>query len=94
MDLEVQVKEAQSKGSFFIENEGKVLAEMTFSKAGTERIIIDHTEVDESLRGKGAGLKLLESAVNYVRKRNIKLLPLCPFAKATLQKHPEWKDVW
>ena len=94
MDLEVQVKEAQSKGSFFIENEGKVLAEMTFSKAGAERIIIDHTEVDESLRGKGAGLKLLESAVNYVRKRNIKLLPLCPFAKATLQKHPEWKDVW
>ncbi|MHA7101249.1 hypothetical protein BXY85_3465 [Roseivirga pacifica] len=94
MDLQVQVKETDSKGSFFVESEGKLLAEMTFSKAGEDRIIIDHTEVDDSLRGKGVGVKLVAFAVDYVRNKGIKILPLCPFAKATLQRHPEWKDVW
>lgn len=94
MDILIQHQEAETKGSFYYEVEGKRLAEMTYSKAGTELIIIDHTEVDESLKGKGVGLELLKYAVDYVRKKGIKILPLCPFAKATLQKHPEWKDVW
>jgi len=67
---------------------------MTYSKAGQERIIVDHTEVNEVLRGKGAGVQLVAYAVGFVRKKGIKMLPLCPFAKATLQRHPEWKDVW
>lgn len=94
MDWNIQVKELENKGSFFIEKNGKILAEMTFSKAGAERIIVDHTEVGDELRGKGAGLKLVEFAVEYVRNKGIKMLPLCPFTKATLLKHPEWKDVW
>ena len=92
--MEVKHEQTESKGSFYLEIAGEKKAEMTYSKAGTERIIIDHTEVDESLRGQGAGLKLAEYAVNYVREQGIKLLPLCPFMKATLQKHPEWADVW
>ncbi len=94
MDYKIQHQESGSKGSFYLEIEGKRLAEMTYSVAGTERIIVDHTEVDDRLRGKGVGLKLVEFAVNYVREKGIKMLPLCPFAKATLLKHPEWKDVW
>ncbi|HEY9116743.1 MAG TPA: GNAT family N-acetyltransferase [Roseivirga sp.] len=94
MKFKIQEKESETKGSFYIENNGKIVAEMTYSKAGSERIIIDHTEVDDSLRGQGAGLQLVEYAVDFVRNRNIKMLPLCPFTKATMLKHPEWKDVW
>lgn len=94
MDWNIQVKELENKGSFYIEENGKVLAEMTFSKAGDRRIIIDHTEVGDELRGKGVGLKLVEFAVKYVREKDIKMLPLCPFAKATLLRNPQWKDVW
>lgn len=94
--MQFSIKESLtgSKGSFYIEQEGERLAEMTFSRAGEELIIIDHTEVSDVLRGKGAGLLLVKYAVDYIRERGIKILPLCPFAKATLQKHPEWRDVW
>jgi hypothetical protein len=94
LNILVQHQETESKGSFYYEPEAKRLAEMTYSKAGTQMIIIDHTEVDESLTGKGVGLELLKYAIDFVRERKIKILPLCPFAKAMLQKHPEWKDVW
>lgn len=94
MKYNISQKESESKGSFYIEEDGKTLAEMTYSKAGPERIIIDHTEVDDTVRGKGLGLQLVIHAVDYVREKGIKMLPLCPFTKATLLRHPEWKDVW
>lgn len=94
MEFEISVKVEETKGAFVYHSDGKKGGEMTFSIAGPERIIIDHTEVEDDFRGKGVGLSLVEFAVNYVRQKGIKMLPLCPFTKATLQKHPEWADVW
>ena len=54
-------------------------------------MIIEHTEVDESLKGKGVGVKLLEALVNFVRKENSKVIPPCPFAKATFKKELTFK---
>ena len=68
-------------------------AEMTYSRAGTTRIIIDHTGVPEALKGRGVGKKLVEAAVNDARNEGFKIIPLCPFAKAVLAKTPEWQDV-
>ena len=49
MDYNILEKESETKGSFYIEGNGKTIAEMTYSKGGFERIIIDHTEVREAL---------------------------------------------
>jgi len=46
------------------------------------------------LRGKGAGVQLVAYRVAFEKENGIKILTPCPFAKATLQRHPEWKDVW
>jgi predicted GNAT family acetyltransferase len=61
--------------------------------AGTEKMIIEHTEVDASLEGKGVGKKLLETLVQYVRQESIRVIPLCPFANATFKRVKEWQDV-
>jgi len=68
-------------------------AEMTYSRAGAQRIIIDHTAVPDALRGQGVGEALVRRAVEDARREGVRIIPLCPFAKATLQKHPEWADV-
>ena len=81
------------KGAFVIKENNERLAEMTYSKAGDKLIIIDHTEVSDALRGKGAGKQLVRAAVEFARKQNLKILPLCPFAKAIFDKTPEFKDV-
>lgn len=81
------------KGSFFYELNGTRMAEMAYVMAGEDKMIIDHTEVDEALKGQGIGKKLQAELVDYVRAHHIKVIPLCPFAKATFQKTPEWQDV-
>jgi uncharacterized protein len=92
--MEIVQQQNETKGSFYVEENGKVLAEMTYSVVDPSLIIIDHTEVDESLKGKGVGLKLLNKAVAYARTNHIKIIPLCPFAKSVFdKKHEELKDV-
>lgn len=90
---EVQVKVNDKKGRFFIEIEGKQEAEMTFVFAGEDKIIIDHTGVNPGNEGKGLGKQMVAQAVTYARENNIKIIPLCPFAKKVFDKTPEFRDV-
>ncbi|MBO6586176.1 MAG: N-acetyltransferase [Gracilimonas sp.] len=91
--MQIKHDTAETKGSFYIEREGKRVAEMTYSKAGPERIIIDHTEVADETRGEGLGKKLVYKAVEFARENNLKILPLCPFARSVFSKNPEIRDV-
>ncbi len=91
--MNIQRIEHGSKGAFLVKENNERLAEMTYSKAGDKLIIIDHTEVSDALRGKGAGKQLVQAAVEYARANQLKILPLCPFAKAVFDKTPEFKDV-
>jgi len=83
----------EKKGVFIATEDGVQAGEMTYSWAGTDKFIIDHTEVDPSFGGKGVGKQLVMAAVEYAREKGIKILPLCPFAKKVFDKTPEIADV-
>lgn len=91
--MEIKHKDDKNKGAFFIEENGIVLAEMTYVWAGKDRIIIDHTEVSDILKGQGAGKQMVLKAVEMAREKGIKILPLCPFAKSIFDKTKEFNDV-
>ena len=89
----VQHKKNNNKGMFFVESDGNILAEMVYSMSSPEKMIIEHTEVSDELRGKNVGYQLVHTAVEYARTHNIKITPLCPFANAVFKKKPEYADV-
>ncbi|MFH5883952.1 GNAT family N-acetyltransferase [Halalkalibaculum sp. DA3122] len=91
--MDIQYKAGDSKGSFFIEENGEVQAEITYSKAGDTKIIIDHTEVSDELRGENIGKRLVEHTVNYARENNLNVIPLCPFAKSIIERDKSLQDV-
>lgn len=91
--LEIKHHDNGSKGEFFIGEESQHLAEMTYSWAGTDKFIIDHTWVDDSLRGQNVGRQLVDHAVELARQKNVKILPLCPFAKSVFDKDSSIDDV-
>lgn len=82
-----------SKEYFYISVDGKQEGKMTFVFAGNDKIIIDHTKVNEGNNGKGFGKKMINKAVEFARENNIKIIPLCPFAKKVFDKTPEFSDV-
>lgn len=92
MSVSTITREDGPKGGRYVTIINGDEAEMTYSRAGATRIIIDHTGVPDSMRGLGVGKRLVEAAVQDARAEGVKIIPLCPFAKATLEKHPEWQD--
>lgn len=81
------------KGYFYVKINDRIEAKMTFVFAGPHKIIIDHTEVNPGHNGKNFGKRMVEKAVSFARKKNLKILPLCPFAKKVFDKTPEYNDV-
>ncbi|MEO4041129.1 DUF5996 family protein [Hoeflea sp. CAU 1731] len=91
-DTDVEREDGPSKGRYRIVVDGHE-AEMTYSRAGDALIIIDHTEVPAALRGRKVGEKLVQRAVEDARRDGVSIIPLCPFAKAQIDRRPEWQDV-
>lgn len=91
--MEVQLFDSQGSGRAFIQGDTGTLAEMTWISGGEDHIIIDHTRVDESLRGTGAGKKLLDALVIMAAERGQKIKPVCPFVVAMFRKHPEYSSI-
>jgi hypothetical protein len=91
--MTIKHKQEGKGGQFYYEQDGQQMAEMVYVMAGPDKMIIEHTEVNEALEGKGIGKELLHRLVEYVREKNIKVIPLCVFAKAVFKRTPEWQDV-
>ena len=66
---------------------------MHYIFSGPGKMIIDHTEVNEGYEGKGLGHKLVAAGVAYAREHQMKILPLCPYAKKVIDSTPGFADV-
>ena len=85
-------EETGAKGSYHVTVEGHE-AEVTYSRASPQLVIVDHTGVPDALRGKGIGQALAAHAVEEARRGGWKIMPLCPFFRAQAMRHEDWRDV-
>jgi predicted GNAT family acetyltransferase len=56
-------------------------------------VTFEHTEVPPELGGKGVGSKLVQGALDQIRSEGMNVIAECPFVKAWIGKHPEYKDL-
>jgi predicted GNAT family acetyltransferase len=93
-EFEIKLNEEPNKGAFIASDaEGNKAGEMTFSKAGADKIIVDHTEVEKAYSGKGVGKLLFEAVIQYAKEMHMKIMPLCPFAASMFKKNPQYHEM-
>jgi predicted GNAT family acetyltransferase len=63
-------------------------AELVYRVNG-ERLVLVHTEVPESLAGHGIGGLLVRAAVARAARDGMTIVPVCPYARQWLEKHPD-----
>jgi predicted GNAT family acetyltransferase len=63
-------------------------AELVYRERGG-RLVLVHTEVPESLEGRGIGGMLVRAALDDAKARDLTIVPMCPFARAWLERHPD-----
>lgn len=85
MELTYKIEE---NGIFGSDASGNVLAEITFAQEG-DSYCINHTLVDDSLRGMGIAGILVQKAVDEIKSRGAKVTATCSYAAHWLEKHPE-----
>ena len=54
---------------------------------------LNHVEVEKTLEGKGVATEMAEKVLLQIELRGLKVIPVCPFIKKYIQKHPEWKSI-
>ena len=59
----------------------------------TDTRTFTHTEVDERFEGQGVGSRLVHDALEDARRQGLKVIPMCPFVKAYMGRHPEYLDL-
>lgn len=72
--------------------DGTRVGELAYSRSGATVTAL-HTEVEPAAEGKGVGSALARALIDDVRARGDKLVPLCPFVKSYLDRHPEFDDL-
>ena len=65
-----------------------VTAELRYEVRGG-RLVLIHTGVPDELAGHGVGGRLVEAAVARAARDGLDLVPLCPFARAWIDRHRE-----
>ncbi len=90
-DAPVQVVHQEQASRFEAEVEGD-LGLLEYRMMG-DRMAITHTEVPKHLEGRGIGGALVRAAMDHARARGMQVAPYCPFARAWLERHPDYDDL-
>ncbi|MFC9972152.1 GNAT family N-acetyltransferase [Spirillospora sp. NPDC127200] len=90
MDKKVTNNADQSRYEIHVDGEPAGFAEYR-TRAGA--VVFTHTEVEPAYEGKGVGGALARGALDDVRAQGAKAVPLCPFIKGWIDKHPDYQDL-
>ena len=93
MEHKIEQKESGGKGMFFIEENGDIVGQLHYSLKDNGIMILDHTEVDPKMSGKGLGSKLIRHSVDFAREKNYKVQPQCTYAAKQFERHGEYREV-
>lgn len=91
--IEIKQIESGTRGYFGAFDGNKEAGRITYTFVGETRMILNHTEVNDTYRGQNIGKRILMEVVQFARNNKIKIIPLCPFAKSVFDKTKEIRDV-
>lgn len=89
MERENAVTNNKQKHRFEMATGEGETAFIQYTETGEGVLALTHTEVPEEFEGQGIGGALVKGTFEIVEAEGLKIVPLCSFVAAYLQRHPE-----
>jgi len=90
--METTVRDAPEAQRYEILDGERVLGLAAYERRG-DTLVFTHTEVDPDAGESGLGSTLVRAALDDVRSHGGRVVPLCPFVRGWIQRHPEYADL-
>jgi uncharacterized protein len=91
-DMQFDIEDVPDRGRYEARDDGRVAGFAEYQLSGPV-IVFTHTEVDDAYEGQGVGGALVRTSLDEARAAGRKVLPLCPFYRGWLERHPEYADL-
>jgi len=91
--MEIQHDEQGKKGEFYVDEDGERVAKLQYFHSREGEINAYHTEVADSLAGKGVGKQLVSALAAYAREKRVKVHATCTYAHKIMSGSDEYKDL-
>ena len=88
MDYLVDHNEIKSRFEAIVNNEVSIV---NYTQDEDGSLMITHTRVPREQEGQGIAAALTKAVLEYAKKQSLKVQPLCPYTKAYIARHPEYK---
>jgi predicted GNAT family acetyltransferase len=92
MGPEISVTDDPATHRYVIHAGGARAGFLTYTLKGG-RIALNHAEIDPTMEGAGLGSQLAAYALADARSRGLEVLPHCPFVRAYIEQHEEFRDL-
>jgi uncharacterized protein len=89
---DLQMRDNTDLRHYEARDETRVVAFIEYRQSGSARLLT-HTEVNEDMEGKGVGSALVRYALEDIKARGERVVPMCPFVAAFMQRHREYTDL-
>jgi len=86
------VRDDPENHRYVLEVDGEVVGIAVYHLRGNRYFFV-HTEVDPEHEGEGLGSTLAREALDDVRAKGMKIVPLCPFIASFIERHTEYAEL-
>ncbi|MGY1836375.1 GNAT family N-acetyltransferase [Blastococcus sp. SYSU DS0510] len=86
------VVDNRGAGRFEALVDGTVAGFAEYRRRGSS-VAFTHTVVEPAFEGRGVGSALARGALDAVRAEGASVLPLCPFIRGWIHRHPDYADL-
>jgi predicted GNAT family acetyltransferase len=91
-DSTPDVRNNRARSRYEIVVDGAVAGFLQYTMRGG-RVLLTHTAIPDANSGKGLGTTLVRGALDDVRERGLRMVPVCPFVERFVERHPDYDDL-
>jgi predicted GNAT family acetyltransferase len=91
-DDDFRVVDNEERSRYELRVDDSVVGCIPYAAIG-ESIVLIHTDIEPGHEGRGFGSRLVSGALDDIRARGLTVVPVCPFVRSYLRRHPEYQDL-